>query len=82
MFLQDILFNFVAEMLLTVCVLFWQQLNMLASVSTPAPPSIQGGLQQLQPGPLESQTFAASGGTRQRREIPQVYILIAVFCAP
>jgi len=81
MFLQDILFNFVAEMLLTVCVLFWQQLNMLAGVSTPALPSTQGGLQQLQPGPLESQAFAASGGTRQRREIPQVYILIAVSCS-
>jgi hypothetical protein len=35
MFLQDILFNFVAEMFLIVCVLFWQQLNMLANVSTP-----------------------------------------------
>ncbi|CAK9870565.1 unnamed protein product [Sphagnum jensenii] len=59
-----------------------QQLNMLASVSTPAPPSTQGGLQQLQPGPLESQTFAASGGTRQRREIPQDFFTPAARIEP
>ncbi len=55
---------------------------MLANVSTPTPTSTQGGLQQLQPSALESQTFITFNGTKHCQDIPRVYILIVVSYVP